>query len=65
MTAYIERLQAELDALNERRAPLIALIASEGFAALSDCEKYTLRTDNNSAAAQAASLEARILAAGA
>jgi len=64
METYIESLQSQLDALNVRRAPLIALLESEEFEALSDREKWTCRDDNNLAAAQAASLEARILAAG-
>jgi hypothetical protein len=63
MNAYIQGLQAQLDALNAQRAPLLALVASEEFAALSDREKQGHHFDNNMAAAQAASLEARILAA--
>ena len=65
MDIYIQGLQSQLDELNALRAPLLALMASAEFAGLSDREKQSLRFDNNMTAAQAASLEARILAAGA
>lgn len=63
MSTYTEQLQAELDALNVRRAALAAIIDGPDFAGLSEADQAARRLESNFAASQAEGLRLRISSA--